>query len=79
MRKRKRTAPGLERLADDHELYIAVSYLPYAFEQSDMTIGLLCHLSNEGEGTNRELGVLVHSEGVEIYADETEHADGDDL
>ena len=69
--KAKRTAPGLERLADDHELYIAVSYLPYAFEQSDMTIGLLCHLSNEGEGTNRELGVLVHSEGVEIYADET--------
>ena len=64
------TLPNLviEGLEDDRELYVAVSYLPYAFEQSDMEIGLLCHLSHEG--ANRELGVQVKPDGIRIFADD---------
>ena len=64
-----RTAPGIERLSDDPELYTAVSYLPHAFEESSMEIGLLCNLTHEG--VKRTVGVYVDAEGVRIYADET--------
>ena len=66
---KERTLPGIEALADDPELYTAVSYMPYAFVQSSMNIGLLCHLAS-GSGDERRLGVSVRPDGVEIFADD---------
>eukprot|EP00322_Chrysochromulina_rotalis_P029015 CAMPEP_0115882720 /NCGR_PEP_ID=MMETSP0287-20121206/29156_1 /TAXON_ID=412157 /ORGANISM="Chrysochromulina rotalis, Strain UIO044" /LENGTH=316 /DNA_ID=CAMNT_0003338819 /DNA_START=1 /DNA_END=952 /DNA_ORIENTATION=- len=61
--------PGLERLHDDPELQAAAAYLPMAFEESSMEVGLLAQLSH-ADGHTRTLGIWVSADGVRIYADE---------
>ena len=61
--------PGLERLRDDPELHMAASYLPVAFEESSMEIGVLCQLSRD-DGSSRTLGIWVSALGVRVFADE---------
>ena len=56
-------------LRDDQELCDCFAYVPVAFTQSDMSLGLLCHIDS-GERGMCDVAIGVSPEGATVLAGE---------